>query len=56
MLGLIANRRIVATISKTYMNGLHHVGGVQKGRTYIGAFPYFSALTNMLTHKKITNL
>ncbi len=26
-----ANRLIMASISKKYTNGLHHVGGVQKG-------------------------
>ena len=26
-----ANRLIAASVSKTYTNGLHHVGGVQKG-------------------------
>ena len=32
-----ANRLITASVSKKYTNGLHHVGGVQKGGN-IGSF------------------
>ena len=31
MIGQFADRLIMASVSKKYMNGLHHVGGVQKG-------------------------
>ena len=31
MIGQFADRLIMESISKKYMNGLHHVGGVQKG-------------------------
>ena len=43
------NRWIVGIISKMYMNGLHHIGGVQKGRnsdTYSLSMPYNMARTS----------
>ncbi len=31
MIGQFADRLIMVSVSKKYTNGLHHVGGVQKG-------------------------
>ncbi len=51
------NEQIASSVSKTYMNSLHHVGGVQKGRNiYVEAITFCPPRqrldSNLLLHRQ----